>query len=90
MFATGIVLDAIGGVWVGASAAITGVGCAQSDCSKGAAFLGVLWGFSLLHLAIGIPLTVVGGRMVDPHQAFYVPMIAVGPHSGEAVWSWQF
>jgi hypothetical protein len=90
MFATGIVLDAIGGVWVVASAAITGAGCAKSDCSKGAAFLGGIWAFSLLHLAVGIPLTVVGGRKVDANRAFYVPTIAAGSRNAKAVWTWQF
>jgi hypothetical protein len=90
MFATGIVLDAIGGVWVVASAAITGAGCANSDCSKGAAVIGGIWAFSLLHLVVGIPLTVVGGRKVDPHQGWFLPTIAAGPRSGKAVWSWQF
>jgi hypothetical protein len=92
MFATGIVFDVIGGVWFLAGIGLVGATCGTGhDCGDAAPFYGAFIGLGLVHFAIGIPLTVIGGRREPVAQAaWYVPHVTVGRRDAKAVWSFQF
>jgi hypothetical protein len=92
MFATGIVFDTIGSILFVAGVGIAGAICSSGkDCGDSAVVWGPLLALGLVHLGIGIPLTVIGGRKeLAPPTGWYVPRLRVGPRDAKAVWSFQF